>query len=141
MKKSVSLLLVGMLINSVAWAADGYKVTASEQEGQRWFFKNLKALEENGIVKVRGRMTALNHIALPGGHIDVAVYAPNGKLVQETTTDYTPSNMTYKTKLRGGVRFSVDIKKPIPDGSVIKVAFHEDKWDGVKPSHVKNIAK
>ncbi|MCW9014507.1 MAG: hypothetical protein OQL06_12050 [Gammaproteobacteria bacterium] len=141
MMKLFYVLLMSWLLMPVSWAENKYEVQAMEQTDQCWFFKNLKVIEQDNMIMVKGRMTAASRFALPRGHIDVAAFGPDGNKLAETTTAYVPSSLTYRTKQKGGVRFSASFGQSFPAGTVFKVAFHEEALMEKKPAHSGNIAK
>lgn len=128
-------------MNTLALATNEYTVKPVRQTEQRWYFSQLQAFDADGVISVTGKMTASTRYALPGGHIDIAAYTADGKLLEETTTTYTPSILTEHIKRKGGVRFSARLTKTLPAGSIIKVAFHEEKVNQPEPQHENTVAK
>ncbi|HRH77828.1 MAG TPA: hypothetical protein PK129_10810, partial [Cellvibrionaceae bacterium] len=58
------------------------------------------------------------------GHIDMAIYSPDGKLLGQTVAHYKmPINGNYEWS-RTGVRFFAPLGITPPLGSTIKLAFH-----------------
>jgi len=107
-----------------------------------WRFSRVKTYANNEGVRVKGRMTASRSFGLPKGHIDIAAYKPNGQLITETTTTYSPRLLTNSVKRKGGVRFSTTVAKELPPNSTIKVAFHSQKLPTEQnPIHEKTIAR
>ncbi len=137
-------VLVGTLIAVPVWASESYTVEAVKQPNQSWNFQRLMVSDKDqgeGVL-VHGRLTANTAFALPKGHIDIAAYSPKGDLLVETTTSYSPSLLTYRTKRRGGLHFSSELPGRIPAGSVVKVAFHRDEPHGdTLPTHKLTLAK
>lgn len=79
-------------------------------------------LEIDGAIK-RSRLQTSS----PIGHLDVAVYGADGKLLAETTTYYSPRLISTRTNRKRGARFSVSIPS-LPEQPVsVRVAFHKDE--------------
>jgi hypothetical protein len=134
--------LAGTFIAAPAWASDSYTIEAAQQPAQSWYFQRLMASQNDDGLPIHGRLTASQQFDLPRGHIDIAAYSPNGDLLAETTTSYTPSLLTYRVKRQGGVHFSAGLTAKLPPGSVIKVAFHrDDPHPSLSPPHTGTIAR
>lgn len=140
--KLFTAILAGTLIAAPAWASESYTVEATQQPAQNWHFLRLMASQNEEGLRIHGRLTASQQFDLPRGHIDIAAYSPNGDLLTETTTSYTPSLLTYRVKRKGGVHFTADLTEKLPPGSVVKVAFHrDDPHPTLPPPHTGTIAR
>lgn len=140
--KLLLALLTGTLMAAPVWATETYDTEVIKQAEQKWHFRNVAARSIDDITRISGRLTAASHIGLPRGHVDVAAFSPSGKLIAETTTEYSPASLTRSSKLEGGVRFSAEIEQTLPADSVIKVAFHRNESIArVNPAHTGNIAR
>jgi hypothetical protein len=131
------------LLAVAAWA-NSIKVEVVKVPDQKWSFHRVIAFESKQGITVSGRLNAGPATVLPAGHVDLAAYGPDGQLLAETTTDYSPSMLTPKTRKKGGVRFSAVLSESLPSGSVIKLAFHEDAAASasvVRPVHAATIAR
>ena len=136
-----SCLLAATLATPV-WATDRYPVEVVRQPHQSWQFEHLNAYKDSTPTQVTGRMTAALLTGLPQGHIDVAAYSPDGKLIAATTSRYFPGLLTHTTQIQGGVWFSAEFDQPLPADALIKVAFHaSEPVVPVKPVHRGNIAR
>ena len=141
MNKFLIALFISTCVFSTAWA-DNISVTVVQQPNQQWQFQRLNAFTANNTTRVLGRLTTFHSTHLPAGHVDVAAYSASGQLLAETTTDYTPSILTRRTKQRGGVHFSTTFEQLLPADSIIKVAFHRgEPQSTLKPSHSQNLAR
>lgn len=131
------------LLAGAAWA-NSIKVEVVKVPDQKWSFHRVIAFESKQGITVSGRLNAGPAAVLPAGHVDLAAYGPDGQLLAETTTDYSPSTLTPKTRKKGGVRFSAAFSGSLPSGSVIKIAFHHDAavaTSVVRPAHTSTIAR
>lgn len=140
--KSIVVCVLALLAIS-AWA-NSIAVEVVTVPGQKWSFNRVAAFESKEGIKVSGRLNARPAAPLPSGHVDLAAYGPDGQLLAEITTDYAPSMLTPKTRKKGGVRFAAVFSKPLPSGSVIKLAFHQDaavSTGDARPAHTATIAR
>ena len=138
--KFIFITILSLTMSVSVWAGDRYAVKVVKQPEQKWHFQRLMAFSHDQGSRVVGRLISGRNL-LPQGHIDVAAYSSSGKLIAETTTDYTPGILTPKMKKKGGVRFSANFAEKLPENSVIKVAFHRDQpQPEMMPSHTSIIA-
>jgi hypothetical protein len=141
MNRLLITVLFGLCSTTFVWAGEKYPVEVIKQPDQKWRFRGVIAYSVEETTRITGRLTSHLH-GLPRGHVDVAAYSLSGKLIGATTTDYVPSILTRRTKRKGGVRFLTTLDQPLPDGAVVKVAFHRDpQRKKVNPPHTSNIAK
>ena len=133
------LLTFGLVANS--WAGD-FNLQTVDQPNVKWHFKHLNSFSTDDTTRVLGRLTAMNRINLPRGHVDLAAYDSNGKKIAETVANYTPNILTRRAMRKGGVRFYATFDQILPPETVIKIAFHvnESRLSN-NPSHDMNIAK
>lgn len=142
MLNGLLVFLISVILSSLSWAGSAYKVGVSKHANQHWQIQHLVASRVDGSVKVIGRVTTGLPMKLPRGHIDIAAYSPEGRLLLETTTNYVPEFLTHSMIKRGGLQFSAILGETLPADTLIKVAFHRnDPRDRAKPSHLENIAK
>ena len=129
------------LFVSFAWA-EPIAVEVIRLPDQRWIFQHVSVLQDGQGLKVSGRLIARTDSGLPSGHVDLAAFGPDGRLLEETTAAYQPGMLTPKIRKKGGVRFAARVANPLPEGSLIKVAFHRDVVSSAdeKPVHQVNIA-
>ena len=142
MKLLIAIYLAAIAVLP-AWGAENKPISIEivKPSSSAWRFNRVKTSVSNDGVQVKGRMTASHSFGLPRGHIDVAAYKPNGQLITETTTAYTPRLLTNSVR-KGGVRFSTTIAKELPPNSTIKIAFHSKKSPiEQNPNHEKTIAR
>ena len=119
-----------------------YGTTVVTQPNQRWIFQRVSVSSAEDGTRVSGRLTAVRRTGLSKGHVDVAAFSPEGKLLAEVATRYSPSILTRKMKRRGGVHFSVDIPQHLPPNSTIKLSFHDNGVGSSSvPLHTMNIAR
>ncbi len=134
--------IFGFLLIAPAWAGESYDVEVVKQPEQKWRFQRLTAYQSGEGISIHGRLTATQRFNLPSGHVDIAAYSPGGQLIEKTTTTYKPSILTYRSKRKGGVRFSADLAKKLPPDSIVKVAFHRDEpRPELSPAHYDTIAR
>ncbi|NPU92079.1 MAG: hypothetical protein HPY82_09230 [Gammaproteobacteria bacterium] len=63
----------------------------------------------------------------PIGHLDIAAFDADGKLLAETTAYYSPRLISTRTNRKHGARFSVSMPS-LPEQTVsVRVAFHKDE--------------
>ena len=122
--------------------AEPNEVEVVRSPDQRWDFRRLVAFHDSQGMGVSGRLSARTDSGLPSGHVDLAAFGPDGQLVEETTAAYQPGKLTPAIRKKGGVRFAARFASPLPQGALIKVAFHRDGVPsaGEKPAHQENIA-
>ena len=105
-------------------------------------FTFLTTQEKNGSTQLQGSLFHKPKSPVrESGHIDIAIYSPDGKLHGETVAHYkTPINGNYEWS-KTGVRFYAPLGITAPPGSIIKLAFHVEK-NPQNPSveHGANIA-
>ena len=119
-----------------------YNTSVVTQPNQRWIFQRVSVSSAEDGTRVSGRLTAVRRTGLSKGHVDVAAFSPEGKLLAEVATRYSPSILTRKMKRRGGVHFSVDIPQHLPPNSTIKLSFHDNGVGSSSvPLHTMNIAR
>ena len=143
MKLLIAIYLAAIAVLP-AWGAENKPISIEivKPPSSAWRFNRVKTYVSNENVRVKGRMTASHSFGLPKGHIDVAAYKPNGQLITETTTNYTPRLLTNSVIRKGGVRFFTTIAKELPPNSTIKIAFHSKKSPiEQNPNHEKTIAR
>ncbi len=58
-----------------------------------------------------------------GGHVDITILDPEGKIIMEVTTSYLPRII--RSKGSREARFSVRLPFIPPKGSTVRVAFHD----------------
>ncbi len=84
-------------------------------------YQNGNDIEISGIVKRDYFFRRLQY-----GHVDIAIYGPDGTIIRKITTSYTPQHS-------GGRRprqsyYSVKLRQfMVPPGSVIEAAYHSGK--------------
>jgi|GEM_PF-888563 len=144
MKKLLITLLVSTCLASTAWAYETYPTQVVQQPHQQWNFKRLITFTRGETTKVRGQLSSLN-LSLPAGHVDVAAYTPDGELLAQTTSQSLSSILTHTLRHRGGRRFSATMPQPLPQGSIVRVAFHQDSPESPESqattTHNVNLAK
>lgn len=140
--KLITTILLALAMASPVLAEETITTEIIKQDGMKWRFQDVTSYNSNGNTHISGRLTANSRFGLPRGHIDIAAYSPSGKLISETTSDYKPSILTYRMKLKGGVRFSADLPDNLPADSVVKIAFHQDeRTQQLRRDHTDNIAR
>lgn len=136
-----SVLLLTAAMTAGARAGDSFPVDVVKPQSQNWHFLRVLAVQSGDVVHVSGRMTAFKRHGLPKGHIDIAAYDADGRLLAETTTHYLPTLLTPEARRNGGVRFSARLEQRLPPGSRVSLAFHREKAVDSSPSHSGNIAR
>ena len=142
---SISLtIILSSLVSVSGVAASEYHFEKSYPESStKVSFKRLFTIEKDGVVVVKGTLKKRYPSSYTSkGHIDIAVYNPDGNLIEETTARYVPSLNSRKAHLKRGSRFSAALNLTPPTGSTIKVAFHSNAYrPTAKPKHKISIIK
>jgi hypothetical protein len=139
--KIFPIALLGSVLSMSAWA-EPFTVETIEQPGIHWRFHRIHVSPQADTTVVSGRLNAASRFGLERGHVDVAAFAPSGKLLAETTTLHTSGFLSPKIHRRGGKRFEATLSKKLPAGSVVKLAFHREPFvPPAPPSHQANIAR
>lgn len=99
-KKSSAILITILLAFNSSASAQSVSVEAVTYPNQRWQINRLHASESNNGWVIRGRLNAHSYSNPPSGHIDVAAYSHDGKLLAETTSSYSPALLTPKMRKR-----------------------------------------
>ena len=144
-KTSFATFFALLLAFDSSASAQTVSVEAVTYPNQKWSINRLHAMEVDKGWVIKGRLNASNISQPPSGHIDVAAYGQDGKLITETTTNYYPSILTPKMRKKGGLRFSAALDQALPTGAVVKVAFHPSAPSSSsaeeRPAHTANIAR
>lgn len=74
----------------------------------------------------------------PLGHLDIAVYSTDGKLLAESATQYRPGIITTRANRKFGARFEAAFANVPAQPVKVKVAFHEDDIS-YTPSHLRSV--
>jgi len=106
-----------------------------------WYFSPINVSVTANGAYISGRANNNAYLPRPSGHIDIAAFSPDGKLLAETTARYFPSVFNIHAQRRGGVRFGADLPGHFPTGSVFKIAFHPDVPTDDKPWHAQTVAQ
>ena len=132
---------IAFVFVSFAWA-EPIALEVVRSPDQRWDFRRLAIFHDSQGMGVAGRLNARTDSGLPSGHVDLAAFGVDGQLLEATTAAYQPGKLTPTTRKKGGVRFVARFASPLPQGALIKVAFHRDGVPsaGEKPAHQDNIA-
>lgn len=85
--------------------------------------------DEGGGLLVSGKVKRdTGHAMALGGHVDVAVYGPEGRMLEQVSVSYLPGDLQqFKSQRRMGASFSARFPTMPPQGSTIRVAFHETR--------------
>ncbi len=137
-----AVLSAPVFANESSSYSTSYDVSVVTQPSQRWIFQRVSAISVEEGARITGRLTAIRYKGLSRGHVDVAAFSHEGRLLAEAATRYSPSVLTRKMKRKGGVHFSVDIPQQLPPKSTIKLSFHKDEIGSSPVSlHAMNIAR
>lgn len=125
--KFYSPLLAACLLVSQSLYADSALLLPIESVSKlnaQWFFHNLHAEQANNKVIVRGRVRpGQGVLSTTSGHVDIAIYDADGKLLAETTAEYFSKNVR-RAQMNNGAAFEAELNVATPPGSTVKVAFH-----------------
>jgi hypothetical protein len=141
MKPIAIALAMGLTLANSAQARDNLpEITVIKTENQRWHFRQVTVDHADKGLTVFGRMNAHLRYGLPRGHVDIAAWSADNKLLAETTTDYSPRLLTKRASRKGGVRFSAKLPM-LPANAQIKIAFHRDEpQKRQNPAHDQTVA-
>ncbi|HVL00728.1 MAG TPA: hypothetical protein VM553_12990 [Dongiaceae bacterium] len=139
---ALCFLFASVFTLSSAWA-DAPSIEIISDSAQKWDFRQVVATQTDQGWVVSGRLNHRMDVGLPAGHVDFAAYGPDGRLLAEATTHYSPSQLTPKSRKKGGVRFSVVVAQSLPDGARVRVAFHPEpvQSESPTPSHSVNVSR
>lgn len=142
MKQIAIALALGLaFISSVQAENRSPEVEIINTDNLRWHFRRVAVNYTDTGLAVSGRMDAQLRFGLPRGHMDIAAWSADNKLIAETTTDYSPRLLTRRVSRKGGVRFSEELPS-LPADAVIKVAFHRDvPQQRQNPVHDQTVAR
>ncbi len=89
-------------------------------------FHGVSAYEEQGLFVVAGNVNRPKTTpGLVGGHVDVTVINPDGKVLDKIVTQYTPKVLLRES--HSGSKFSASFASIPPKGSRVKVSIHSGK--------------
>ncbi|MEG3639267.1 hypothetical protein [Magnetococcus sp. PR-3] len=142
MKNFSFALVLSLLFVSPAQADQPLpEVEIVKSKYQRWQFRNVRTDRTDKGLFLTGRLNARNYHGLPRGHVDIAAWSPDGALIMETTSSYSPGILSKRLSRRGGVRFSTGLPE-LPAGTKIMLAFHGvESQQTQKPVHGKTVAR
>lgn len=130
-----------LAVSAITAQAEPVRIDVIDTPQTGWTFHRLNLEQTGKNTVVSGRINApVTSFRPTSGHIDLAVYSADGKRLAETTASYTPSLLSTKTQRKGGARFSAELPRDLPTGSIVKVAFHANE-DTSTPAHVRSIAE
>ncbi len=146
MKIILSQLLLICTVTSVlpTYAASmDYQLQKESPSLHNVVFRKLTTFVREGRVFVSGTIKKRSVAApLRHGHIDIAVYSPQGKLLSDTSAALTPSIITRRVQRGRGSRFEAELDIVPPADSVIKVIFRPGAiWRESKSDHDRYIAR
>jgi YD repeat-containing protein len=78
--------------------------------------------EENELL-ITGRVKRSNTSVLDGGHVDIAVVSPEGKILDKVSTSYTPRIIRRKGSRES--LFSARLSMTPPEGTTVRLAYHK----------------
>jgi hypothetical protein len=142
--KTIFLLAMFSIIclNACTTVQPQYKYQVIHPDTRHVKFTFLTSQDIHGSTRLQGSLfhKPKSPVRKPG-HIDIAIYSPDGKLLGETIAHCkTPINGNYEWS-KTGVRFYAHLGMTPPSGSIIKLAFHVEKNPQNPPTeHGVNIA-
>jgi len=121
-------MLCIICLNACTAVQSPYKYQVIYPDTEHVKFTFLTTQEKNGSTQLQGSLFHKPKSPVrESGHIDIAIYSPDGKLLGETIAHYkTPINGNYEWS-KTGVRFYAPLGIAVPPGSIIKLAFHVEK--------------
>jgi hypothetical protein len=142
--KALAILII-FLLTSCASTKDlssDVSVFLPKPANSIWEIHDARLTMYSDDIFVRGKLFPNAWSGLPNGHIDVAAYAPSGKLLFENALPWKrSSSLIRKRRFRGPIRFFGEINVPLPPDSIVVLAFHSgNRFPKREESH-KNIAK
>jgi len=137
------IAIVISFMASSTQAESRYQLQRVYPETPKVFITKLSAVEKDGKISVNGTLKKRSHSTPPlQGHVDIAVYSPEGILLTETTSSFSPSLNLRSRQLKRGSRFTALLALTPPPGSIIRVAFHQKIFTpNPNPTHKLNIAR
>lgn len=130
----ILILVIGLTLIAVSSFAgnrinlvESGTVSIERLPGQGLYFHALNVHQEGNEVVVSGSIKRRKtSVVTGGGHIDIAVINPEGKVLEHVSTRYVPKVFSRESH-RGSV-FSVYLPLVPPKGSVVRVARHKQTY-------------
>ena len=88
----------------------------------------VQAFADNDQLVINGRVKRHSATFVDGGgHIDIAVFGPEGEILEQVSTDYVP-RIIPRWKMRGmrGSYFEIRLPDIPPAGSTVRIAYHRN---------------
>lgn len=141
----IIILLMALALPACAVLESSFEFESVHVYTKEVYFQHLTAVVDDNQLVISGELKHSQTTVLPDGHVDVAVFSPEGNLVSETTATYTANtsvrNIRSALKLKGN-RFRATLDRVPPSGSLIKVAFHpKTNESNAKSDHELNITR
>ena len=89
------------------------------------YFHDVHAYRDGNELVISGNVKR-RYTSIPGntGHVDVAIVAPDGKVVESVSAAYSPKAISKRS--HPGSHFEVRLPIDLQKGSTVKVAIHEN---------------
>lgn len=114
------LICILLMLSASPALANNVSIQIVKDAAATWHFHNVRATAKHVSTDISGRITGPN---ISSGHIDISAQGPDGNLIAHTTSK--PAVLTYRSKRKGGALFNAHLKQNLPEGTIIKVAFHQ----------------
>jgi hypothetical protein len=122
-----TLLVSGLILTGCAYnrahLAGGKTLSIERVHSEHIFVSWVYVEEENNDVVITGWVRRYYPSSKGSGHVDVAIVAPSGDLVGQSSVPYVPETIPGSSR-SGGSRFEARFPVLPPDGAKIRLAFH-----------------
>lgn len=81
-----------------------------------------RVYQDGGELVIKGKVKRKTTIFESGGHVEIGIIGPEGKVLEEIWTGYVPSIIPRKGTRESS--FSVHVPVILPAGSVVRVGYH-----------------
>ncbi len=120
---SISVTGWGYASHCVDLLKDGtFKLEPVPSKG--YYLSNVQAHQVDNGLEITGKVKRRSHAGLGGGHVDITIVSPEGKLLEKHSTFYSPRIIPMRRMHMRESGFEVRLPKIPPDGSTIRIAHH-----------------
>lgn len=127
-------LTMGLILNGCAYnrvqLAGGTSLSIERVESSPIYISWVYAEEQSNEMSISGLLRSHYSPRKGAGHVDVAVIGPGGDLLGKASIDYSPKDISHRS---GGSKFEAQFPFLPPEGSRIRVAFHNASGPGENP--------
>jgi len=116
------IVSVGCASHRVNLAENG-KIIVERVPSKNIYVSKAHVYQEENELVITGRVKRSNTSALDGGHVDIAVVSPEGKVLDKVSTSYTPRIIRRKGSHES--LFSARLTMIPPVGTTVRLVYHK----------------